>query len=721
MFVLRLRDANYLKKSSRPSAKSPIWTVDCDLEPCPTISASGIRGCFISGHHIEHDGEPPVKRDTRSDLPLGPEKPPYRVPLMSEIAAEPWNGFTVVSTFAGAGGSSTGYRIAGYRVLLANEFVPIAQESYRANAAPYTIVDGRDIKHVTAKDVLEKIGLKRGELDVFDGSPPCQAFSTAGKREKGWGEDKHYEHGATQKNEELFWDYIRLLRGMQPRVFVAENVTGLVKGAAKGMFLDILRDLKASGYEVQVQKLDAQWLGVPQCRERIIFVGVRNDLAAKGFSPAFPAPLPYRYSVRDALPHLGGGVMSNGHSFSDKPPELVDARVVHDTRGSFQSGGTITDRPSVTIMASQHDIGHFQVHGAEQMLVDAATVTHDDGRPGNRAKEILGQPAPTIVGSEGKQSNHFHVRQNSNATHSRKGESRSGDEPAPTLLARRSNLEVEVVRSAKLVTNSQFEEKLDGIDRPSPTIMAGGPGKSSGQIVEEIVGVGNNGGFGKGGMRSPNLPSTTIGASPSSGNGRFPPSLVEVRKIANGDTVPDNVAATLEGYAVGEEWDRLSPGQQSDRFFSLVKTDPDLPCPTVTASGTGGGGSGAPGGVASIVHPTEKRKFTIAEVRRLCAFPDDFVLKGTYGQQWERLGNSVPPVMMSHLAAAIRDKILVPAREAGLLGANKGSPRKGGGKGKPGPAPPKATGRPGKRPASRRLSTPRRPKERAGGPAVEPG
>lgn len=686
MFLLHMRDGAFFKRASKPTSKSPVWTIDCDVEPSPMISASGIRGCFISGHCIEYDGEPPVKRDTRSDLPLGPTKPPYRVPLMSEVRAMRWNGLTVVSTFAGAGGSSTGYRMAGYRVALANEFVPIAQESYRANADPRTIVDGRSIMEVTAEEVLEAIGLEPGELDVLDGSPPCQAFSTAGKREKGWGTEREYEHAA-QKNEELFSEYIRLLRGLKPKVFVAENVTGLVKGAAKGMFLDILRELKASGYAVEARKLDAQWLGVPQCRERIIFVGVRQDLADAGFKPAFPEPLPYRYSVREALPHLGGGTMSNGHSFSDRALELdgpahtvlgndrggsyrnhkVEPRVVHDTRGSFQSGGHLNERPAPTIMSSAFDAHHFQVHGSDTMLVDAASVTHDDGRPGNRAKDVLNRPSPTIVGSEGKQSNHFSVRQNSNATHSRKGESRSADEPAPTLLARRANLEVQ------LLTNDSYQEKLISADNPSPTIMAGGPGKTSGYVIERGL--------------------------------------------------------SIEGQAIGEEYDRLNPGQQSDKYFSLVRADPARPSPTLTAAG------GQNAGIATVVHPTEKRKFSIPEVRRLCGFPDDFVLVGTYGQQWERLGNSVPPVMMAHIAAAIRDKILLPARKLGIGGAKRSGParppkgrstsarpRKGGGKGRPrADAPQEATGRPGSGGPARRPSTPRRPKGRAGGPGAAPG
>ena len=230
------------------------------------------------------------------------DKPPYRVPLMAEIAALPWNGLTVVSTFSGCGGSCLGYRMAGFRVAWANDFVPAAQESYKANAAPDSFLDRRDIKHIQAADILQQTGLAAGALDVFDGSPPCQAFSTAGKREKGWGKDKQYEHGAKQKNETLFTEYIRLLRGLQPKVFVAENVSGLIKGTAKGYFKEILADLKASGYQVEARLLDAQWLGVPQMRQRIIFMGVRNDL---GRLPDFPKPLPYRYSVREALPWIG--------------------------------------------------------------------------------------------------------------------------------------------------------------------------------------------------------------------------------------------------------------------------------------------------------------------------------------------------------------------------------------------------------------------------------
>src|SRR5690606_1952074 len=114
--------------------------------------------------------------------------------------------------------------------------------------------------------------------------------------------------------------------------------------------------------------------------------------------------------------------------------------------------------------------------------------------------------------------------------------------------------------------------------------------------------------------------------------------------------VPDNVGASLDGYAIGAEWDKLKPGEQSERYFQLVRPHPDGPSPCVTASGGGAGGAGVAGSTAGVTHPTERRKFSIAELRRICGFPDDFVLTGTYAQQWERLGRAVPPVMMRHIA-----------------------------------------------------------------------
>lgn len=231
-------------------------------------------------------------------------KPVYKVPSMREIEKLPWNGFNVVSTFSGGGGSCLGYRMANFHVLYANEFVEEAQRTYKANH-PHSFLDTRDIREVTAEDILKKINLKKGEVDLFDGSPPCCAFSTAGSREKGWGEQRAYSDGKKQRVDDLFFEYTRLIKELQPKVFVAENVSGLVKGTAKGYFKRILAEMVSCGYEVKARVLNAKWLGVPQARERLIFVGVRNDIVKKyGVHPVHPKPLKYTYTLADAFKDL---------------------------------------------------------------------------------------------------------------------------------------------------------------------------------------------------------------------------------------------------------------------------------------------------------------------------------------------------------------------------------------------------------------------------------
>ena len=329
---------------------------------------------------------------------------------MSEISDLPWNGFNAISTFSGCGGSSLGYKMAGFRVLWASEFIPAAQETYRANH-PKTILDTRDIRQVKAEEILAAIGMKAGELDLLDGSPPCASFSTAGAREAGWGKVKKYSD-TTQRTDDLFFEFVRLVKEMQPKVFVAENVSGLVKGTAKGYFLEILAAMKACGYRVTCRVLDAQWLGVPQQRQRTIFIGVRENLNRE---PVHPKPLPYRFSIKDALP--------------------IASKIETET-----------------------DISRYAI----------------------------------------------------------------------------------------------FKE--------------------------------------------------------------------------------------LEGMKAGEAFKAFPR-------WSLSSIEKPNPCVTVQEGG-------------HMIHPNQKRKFTIAELRRICAFPDDFILKGSYAQQWERLGRAVPPVMMSHIAATVRDQIL---------------------------------------------------------------
>ena len=198
---------------------------------------------------------------------------------------------SLVSLFAGCGGSSLGYKQAGFDIRLAVEWDTKAADVYRRNF-PETSIFGGDIADLTAEEALEITGLQPGELDVLDGSPPCQGFSTAGAR------------NFTDSRNRLFEQYVRMIDVFRPKILIMENVSGLRKGKMKLMFAEMTIALKQAGYRVSCRELNAWWYGVPQDRRRLIWVGVRDDL---DMEPGHPAPTVKRpVSVQEALYHVDG-------------------------------------------------------------------------------------------------------------------------------------------------------------------------------------------------------------------------------------------------------------------------------------------------------------------------------------------------------------------------------------------------------------------------------
>jgi DNA (cytosine-5)-methyltransferase 1 len=403
--------------------------------------------------------------------------------------------------------------LAGYEVVWANDCDPHARETYTANLGKP--IDGRLLNDVTAADILAETGLKEGELDVFEGSPPCTKFSTAGRRQKGWNR-KEIHAGTVQANtEDLFFEWLRLARGLRPKVFVAENVAGLVKGVAKGYFKDILKEMKSLGYQVTARLLDAQWLGVPQRRNRIIFIGVRDDLSRM---PVFPAPLPRRWTVRQAI---GGLLMSSSFTLKDQP-------------SSFNGS---PDSPASTIAAS--DSSGSEKSWRRNMIEVGGSITAEMSgyiqmkSPQNTSRHSLDAPSPTVQAAVFDNANHY---QNMLEVDFKGGY----ESTHPSIRSSRS---------------FQIEQKVE---------------------VEQIVG-----------------------------------------------NVIHNVP----------KWGNL-----------------DQAHPTLLSEGP----NGAQG---QLRYKTIRRHLTIPEVKRLCSFPDDYVLDGSFGKQWARLGNAVPPMMAYHIARAIRTGI----------------------------------------------------------------
>jgi len=197
---------------------------------------------------------------------------------------------TVISLFAGCGGSSLGYSMAGFRELAAVEWDSKATETFRANFSTIPMFC-EDIRHLNLDQMVVE------DVDVLDGSPPCQGFSRVGRRKM------------RDSRNDLFQEFIRCLNRWHPKILIMENVPGLIQGKMKLMFRDILTQLKQAGYDVKAWVLNAAAFGVPQSRERVFFVGTRNELAS---IPTYPQPShTIATTVRDAI--QGTAIDDCGH------------------------------------------------------------------------------------------------------------------------------------------------------------------------------------------------------------------------------------------------------------------------------------------------------------------------------------------------------------------------------------------------------------------------
>lgn len=184
----------------------------------------------------------------------------------------------VFSCFACGGGSTMGYKLAGFDVIGHNDIDAKMIEVYKANHNPKYSFHESITTFAKRKDLPKELY----NLEILDGSPPCSSFSIAGNREKDWGKEKKFREGQElQVLDTLFFDFIDLAKELQPKVVVAENVKGLLLGNAKEYVRKIYDAFDEAGYYCQHFLLDASKMGVPQRRERVFFVCLRKDLATK--------------------------------------------------------------------------------------------------------------------------------------------------------------------------------------------------------------------------------------------------------------------------------------------------------------------------------------------------------------------------------------------------------------------------------------------------------
>lgn len=172
----------------------------------------------------------------------------------------------VVSLFSGAGGLDLGFKMANHEVIWANDLYEDAVETYKHNLGDHIIC--KDISAINTDDIPE--------CDIVIGGFPCQGFSVANVK----------RHESDERNA-LYKQLIRVIKAKRPKFFVAENVKGLVSLAKGAVFKMILDDFASLGYTIKHQILNAADYGVPQTRQRVIVVGVRNDIK---FNYIFPSP-----------------------------------------------------------------------------------------------------------------------------------------------------------------------------------------------------------------------------------------------------------------------------------------------------------------------------------------------------------------------------------------------------------------------------------------------
>lgn len=184
----------------------------------------------------------------------------------------------VFSCFACGGGSTMGYKLAGFDVIGHNDIDKKMIEVYKENHKPKFSFHESITTFAKRKDLPQELY----NLDILDGSPPCSSFSMAGNREKDWGKEKKFREGQElQVLDTLFFDFIDLAKELQPKIVVAENVKGLLLGDAKQYVRKIYTHFEDAGYYCQHFLLDASKMGVPQRRERVFFIFLRKDLATQ--------------------------------------------------------------------------------------------------------------------------------------------------------------------------------------------------------------------------------------------------------------------------------------------------------------------------------------------------------------------------------------------------------------------------------------------------------
>lgn len=327
-------------------------------------------------------------------------KPHYRWTLKDAVFTK--DKGKVFSCFACGGGSTMGYKLAGFDVLGCNEIDPRMARAYVANHHPKycflePIQDFAKRKHFPPELY---------DLDILDGSPPCSSFSMSGSREEKWGVKKKFREGQEEQVlDTLFFDFIELARKLQPKVVIAENVKGMLMGNARAYVERVVSEFDDAGYACQYQLLDASKMGVPQRRQRVFFIAVRKDISnVKLIVDCSHKPIPFgEIKTRNSSQEMHLKLGTQKHSMWKQ--KMLGERNLCQTIGRlkgkercFDTWYTSDNRVLATIAAHSQIITwdeYRTLNDVEFKL--AGAFPQDYNFAGNKIQYIIGMSVPPLM------------------------------------------------------------------------------------------------------------------------------------------------------------------------------------------------------------------------------------------------------------------------------------------------------------------------------------
>lgn len=306
------------------------------------------------------------------------------------------HGKKVFSTFACGGGSTMGYKLAGYEVIGANDIDPEMARVYQGNHHPahYFLNPIGDLLTMDLPDALYN-------LDILDGSPPCSTFSMAGSREKGWKKNKKFREGQSEQVlSDLFFDWIKLVDRLKPKVAVAENVKGMLNGNAKAYTEKIVLELNSIGYDVQLFMLNASTMGVPQARERVFFICRKRSLNLPPIKFNFNEKKIFFRDIERVCDTHGKDLSEAYKKWWGATPRGKSFATAHPKGSYFNTTKVHPDKVLPTIIASSGaKLVHYEkpVELSDQALCIAGTFPIDYDFMGVEPKYLIGMSVPPIM------------------------------------------------------------------------------------------------------------------------------------------------------------------------------------------------------------------------------------------------------------------------------------------------------------------------------------